>query len=170
MVHKGNILNRKLMFECQSSHDPGWLPSPLFPQSWRGPSRLFFSVDVERPPSPDDKSTVTDWRGEEEEELKKQEEAERAEVRRDVATLFPSHVHGASKSPLSKKPRKRKIISSVFSEGAKKNHFVSLTFVACFYFLIELFFFFFNCLFYKKWEKLVRPSCIANIKSIGMHW
>ena len=71
---------------------------------------------------------------------KNEEEAERAEEQREVATLFPSHVRGASKSPLSKKPIKIKIICSVFSEGAKKNHFVSLTFVACFYFLIVLFF------------------------------
>lgn len=60
------------------------------------------------------------------------------------------HVCGASKTPLTpKNQEKKKNNILALSEGTKKNHFVSLTFVACFYFLIVLFFFF-NCLFYKK--------------------
>lgn len=63
------------------------------------------------------------------------------------------HVRGASKS-LTPKPRKKKNNMLTLSKGTKKNHFVSLTFVACFYFLIVLFFFF-NCLFYKMREDSV---------------
>lgn len=116
-----------------------------------GPIVTVFSIDVERPSSPYDNQP---WLTEEEEE-----ELESRRIRggfrqteRSCQSL-PSrsflHVCGASKS-LTPKPRKRKIITSLLLRE-QMNHFVSLTFVACFYFLIVLLFFFsLTVLFYKK--------------------
>lgn len=69
------------------------------------------------------------------------------ECRRFVPSWPVLHVRGASeplttkKKPEEKKQNKNNI--PTFVEGTKKNHFVSLTFVACFYFLIVGVFFFF---------------------------
>lgn len=92
----------------------------------------------------------------------------------NVAVLSPvglSYMSVVHLNPsLQKKTRKKQNKNNIptFVEGTKKNHFVSLTFVACFYFLIVgvIFFFF---LFYEKRGDSV--SVLFNAReALGMHW
>lgn len=129
MEHKGNILSRKTDVECHHPTTPAHCPPLCVPRA-EGPIVTVSSADVERPSSPYDNP---DW-------LKRRRrragETERRQTERSRSPLpCPSFLHfcGASES-LTPKTRKKKK-NDIFRGNKKKNHFVSLTFVACFNFL-----------------------------------
>lgn len=155
-------------FEHHWLNHQGWLRSPLFfPIQYpelKNPSWPFLRwrwttfITLRQP-------TLTDWRirraREQEEEI-----GGGVDQRREVANLFQvglSYMSVVHLNPSLQNQEKWKIITSLF-QREQKNHFVSLTFAACFYFLIV----FFSLTVLQK-EREDSLSCFVKIKPVGMH-